>query len=617
MFGALIKTYYAEKLGFDPENIVSVALMPCSAKKFECNRPEMHDSGYKDVDFGLTTRELGKMFKEAGLHVPSLPKSDFDDPFGSATGSGVIFGATGGVMEAALRTVLEMVTGEKVESIYEHGDIIPLRGFEGVKYAEITVPKVGPVPDIVAHLVPELGLAERRDPQGRRGARHRQRQEGHGRHQGRRQVQRVPLHRVHGLPGRLPGRRRPADPDQRRTSAPRAPGPSTPRTRPTPCASRTRTRPCSRPTREFLTDGPCGHKSHKLLHTDVHGARQAHPAETEHARTPERPGCPLGQPGRPYPSTLEANGQRTASRTNDPPSPTSTRSATAPPSSPSAPRSARSCAPSTRRSPPGPPCAPSSTTSSSNTQALIPCDRMGLAFVDEQSVYVTSYYNRTSYDGLRIDQGYREGLRGSTLTDVMQSGLPRIINDLEAYVKDHPRSRSSKLLIREGVRSSLTCPLSVEGRVVGFIFRSSRTPYTYGPAAHRAADGDHRAPQPGRREGLAHRAARGGQLRLHADARLRQPRAQEPGRLHGHRRPDPQPGLSGRPHARAARQGREHGAQGAVPAQPRARVPRPGAGRGRRAQARDPLARRRHGRRRRGGGRPRAARRRTRTASTS
>jgi signal transduction histidine kinase len=116
-----------------------------------------------------------------------------------------------------------------------------------------------------------------------------------------------------------------------------------------------------------------------------------------------------------------------------------------------------------------------------NTQELIPCDRMGLAFIDEQSVYVTSYYNRASYEGLRIDQGYREGLRGSTLTDVMHSGLPRIINDLEAYVRDHPRSRSSKLLIKEGVRSSLTCPLIVEGRVVGFIFRSSRTPYTYGP----------------------------------------------------------------------------------------------------------------------------------------
>ncbi len=116
-----------------------------------------------------------------------------------------------------------------------------------------------------------------------------------------------------------------------------------------------------------------------------------------------------------------------------------------------------------------------------NTQELIPCDRMGLAFIDEQSVYVTSYYNRASYDRLSIDQGYREGLRGSTLTEVMHGGLPRIINDLEAYVRDHPRSRSSKLLIKEGVRSSLTCPLIVEGRVVGFIFRSSRTPYTYGP----------------------------------------------------------------------------------------------------------------------------------------
>jgi len=155
MFGALIKTYYAEKLGLDPANIVSCALMPCSAKKFECNRPEMHDSGFKDVDFGLTTRELGKMFKESGLQLPSLPKSDFDDPFGTATGSGVIFGATGGVMESALRTVIELVTGEKVENIYEHGDIIPLRGFDGVKYAEITIPKVGPVPDILAHLVPD------------------------------------------------------------------------------------------------------------------------------------------------------------------------------------------------------------------------------------------------------------------------------------------------------------------------------------------------------------------------------------------------------------------------------------------------------------------------------
>jgi iron-only hydrogenase group A len=154
MFGALIKTYFADKMGLDPANIVSCALMPCSAKKFECNRPEMHDSGFKDVDFGITTRELGKMFKESGLDLPSMPKSDFDDPFGTATGSGVIFGATGGVMESALRTVIELVTGLKVENLYDHGDIIPVRGFEGVRYAEITIPSVGPVPELLQPLVP-------------------------------------------------------------------------------------------------------------------------------------------------------------------------------------------------------------------------------------------------------------------------------------------------------------------------------------------------------------------------------------------------------------------------------------------------------------------------------
>jgi len=155
MFGALIKTFYADKLGLDPAKIVSVALMPCSAKKFECNRPEMRDSGYQDVDYGLTTRELGKMFRESGIHVPGLPKSDFDDPFGTATGSGVIFGATGGVMESALRTVIELVTGQKVESVYDHADIVPVRGFEGVRYAEVPLDAVGPVPEIMAHLVPD------------------------------------------------------------------------------------------------------------------------------------------------------------------------------------------------------------------------------------------------------------------------------------------------------------------------------------------------------------------------------------------------------------------------------------------------------------------------------
>lgn len=154
MFGAVIKTYYAKKNNIDPKDIVTVALMPCSAKKFECNRPEMCDSGFKDIDYGLTTRELAQMISEAGIDLPNLEKSDFDDPFGTATGSGVIFAATGGVMEAAIRTVVELVCGIKVENLFDHADVIPVRGFEGVRYAELPIKQVGPVPDILKHLVP-------------------------------------------------------------------------------------------------------------------------------------------------------------------------------------------------------------------------------------------------------------------------------------------------------------------------------------------------------------------------------------------------------------------------------------------------------------------------------
>jgi NADH-quinone oxidoreductase subunit G/[NiFe] hydrogenase diaphorase moiety small subunit len=152
MFGAIIKTYYAQLNKIDPKDIVTVALMPCSAKKFECNRPEMTDSGFKDVDYGLTTRELAKMIHEAGIDLPKMAKSDFDDPFGTATGSGVIFGTTGGVMEAALRTVIELVVGIKVENLFEHADIIPLRGMDGVKYVELKIPSVGEVPAILKPL---------------------------------------------------------------------------------------------------------------------------------------------------------------------------------------------------------------------------------------------------------------------------------------------------------------------------------------------------------------------------------------------------------------------------------------------------------------------------------
>lgn len=142
MFGALIKTFYAQETGINPENIVSVALMPCAAKKFECNRPEMTSSGFKDVDFGLTTRELAQMIKEAGIYLPEMPKSHFDDPFGDASGAGLIFGATGGVMEAALRTVYELVTGREVP--FENLNITPTRGFEGVKQASVKLENCKP-----------------------------------------------------------------------------------------------------------------------------------------------------------------------------------------------------------------------------------------------------------------------------------------------------------------------------------------------------------------------------------------------------------------------------------------------------------------------------------------
>jgi NADH-quinone oxidoreductase subunit G/[NiFe] hydrogenase diaphorase moiety small subunit len=135
MFGSITKTFYAQEAKINPEDIVTVALMPCSAKKFECNRPEMNSSGYKDVDYGLTTREMAKMIKEAGIYLPEMPKSSFDDPFGNASGAGLIFGATGGVMEAALRTVYELVTGREVP--FENLRITPCRGFEGIKQASV------------------------------------------------------------------------------------------------------------------------------------------------------------------------------------------------------------------------------------------------------------------------------------------------------------------------------------------------------------------------------------------------------------------------------------------------------------------------------------------------
>ena len=137
MFGALVKTYYAKARKLDPEKIVSVSVMPCTAKKFEANRPEMHDSGYRDVDYVLTTRELAIMIKQAGIDFMRLEDAHFDRIMGESTGAGVIFGATGGVMEAALRTAYELVTGREVP--FENLNIAPVRGMEGVKEATIKI----------------------------------------------------------------------------------------------------------------------------------------------------------------------------------------------------------------------------------------------------------------------------------------------------------------------------------------------------------------------------------------------------------------------------------------------------------------------------------------------
>ena len=137
MFGALAKTYYAQKKNLDPKNIVSVSIMPCTAKKYEANRPEMRDSGYQDVDYVLTTRELARMIRQAGLDFTKLDESKYDSLMGTSTGAGVIFGATGGVMEAALRTAYQIVTGREVP--FENLEITPVRGMEGVKEATVKI----------------------------------------------------------------------------------------------------------------------------------------------------------------------------------------------------------------------------------------------------------------------------------------------------------------------------------------------------------------------------------------------------------------------------------------------------------------------------------------------
>lgn len=137
MFGALAKTYYAEKIGKRPEEIFVVSIMPCTAKKYEAQRPEMNSSGVQDVDVVLTTRELGRLIERAGIDFRSLPDETMDSPLGISSGAADIFANSGGVMEAALRTAYEVITGEKFP--FENLHVTRLAGLEGIKEAEIEV----------------------------------------------------------------------------------------------------------------------------------------------------------------------------------------------------------------------------------------------------------------------------------------------------------------------------------------------------------------------------------------------------------------------------------------------------------------------------------------------
>ena len=182
MFGALFKTYYAEKMGWDPKDIVFVSAIPCTAKKFEVGRAGQSAAGVPDVDYAITTRELGRMIKAAGIDFRNIAEEPFDDPFNVSSGAGVIFGATGGVMEAALRTAAEIILQKPLEKL----DFPEVRGTEGIKLASY---KLGDATVNVA-VTSGTGNAKKllRAVQSGQGG----------------------LHRGHGLSGRLRKRRRTA-----------------------------------------------------------------------------------------------------------------------------------------------------------------------------------------------------------------------------------------------------------------------------------------------------------------------------------------------------------------------------------------------------------------------
>ena len=135
MFGAIAKSYYAEKEGINPEDIVVVSVMPCISKKYEAKRDELENEGFSDVDTVITTRELAEMIKEVGIDFISLEDSDFDNPMGESTGAGDIFGTSGGVIEATVRTAYKMITEKDLEKV----EFYDLRGLDGIKYATVDI----------------------------------------------------------------------------------------------------------------------------------------------------------------------------------------------------------------------------------------------------------------------------------------------------------------------------------------------------------------------------------------------------------------------------------------------------------------------------------------------
>ena len=154
MQGAMMKSFLAEMKGLDPKNIVTVSVMPCTAKKFECKRDDQDATGYPDVDIVITTRELARMIKRAGLQFTELPDEKFDDPMGEYSGGAVIFGASGGVMEAALRTAVYWITKDDTNTPVEFTDV---RGFQGIKEATYTVG------DVTVRVAVASGLANARE----------------------------------------------------------------------------------------------------------------------------------------------------------------------------------------------------------------------------------------------------------------------------------------------------------------------------------------------------------------------------------------------------------------------------------------------------------------------